>query len=58
VGGVSAAANVISMGVWRERRAWAEAAAYLNARGLAAAVPPELVPYLRSCGLTVWERAA
>jgi hypothetical protein len=53
-----AAARVISMWVWRERRAWAEAAAHLNARGLPAAVPPELVPYLRALGLEVWERAA
>jgi hypothetical protein len=56
VGRVSAV--VISLGAWRERRAWAAAVAYLNARGLAAAVPPELAPYLRSCGLTVWERAS
>ena len=49
---------VISMSAWRQRRAWAEAAAYLNARGLPAAVPPELAPYLRSCGLAVWERAS
>jgi hypothetical protein len=49
---------VISMSAWRQRRAWAAAAAYLNARGLPAAAPPELVPWLRSCGLVVWERAA
>ena len=54
----AAEAGVISLGAWRERRAWAEAAAHLNARGLPAAVPPELAPYLRSRGLTVWERAS
>jgi hypothetical protein len=56
--GCRAALNVISMSAWRERRAWAAAVAHLNACGLAAAVPPELVPYLRSCGLEVWERAS
>lgn len=54
----AAAAGVISLGAWRERRAWAAAAEYLNGQGMAAAVPPELAPWLRARGLVVWERAA
>jgi hypothetical protein len=54
----AAEAGVISLGAWRERRAWAEAAEHLNEQGLAAAVPPELAPWLRSLGLEVWECAA
>jgi hypothetical protein len=58
MGAVGMRAPVISLRARRERRAWAEAAAHLNARGLPAAVPPELVPWLRALGLVVWERAA
>ena len=39
---------------WRERAAWAAAAAHLNAAGYAAAVPVDIVPYLRRRGLAVW----
>jgi hypothetical protein len=39
---------------WRERSAWAAAAAHLNAAGYAAAVPVNIVPYLRRRGLAVW----
>jgi hypothetical protein len=38
----------------RELRAWALAVRYLNACGLAAAVPARLVGPLRRRGLTVW----
>src|SRR6516225_4139358 len=38
----------------RELRAWRRAAEHLNAHGVAAAVPPELVDVLRRRGLAVW----
>jgi hypothetical protein len=38
----------------RELRAWRQAAEHLNAHGLAAAVPPELVAPLQRRGLVVW----
>jgi hypothetical protein len=44
----------------RELRAWQRAAEHLNARGLSACVPCELLAALRRRGLAVWcqERAA
>jgi hypothetical protein len=38
----------------RELQAWQHAVEHLNAHGLAAAVPPELVDPLRRRGLVVW----
>lgn len=46
--------QVTDMYVWRERRAWRQAAEFLNERGLAACVPCELVAWLRRRGLIVW----
>lgn len=39
---------------WRRLRAWRRTAAYLNALGYPAIVPPELVTPLRRAGLAVW----
>ena len=52
--------SVADLAVWRERRSWAAAAAWLNREGLAACVPCELLTVLRRLGLVVWcqERAA
>jgi len=47
----------VDLRVWRDRDSWLTTAAHLNAAGLAAAVPPELVPYLRRRGLIVWPRS-
>ena len=41
----------------RELRAWADAAAWLNYQGLAAAVPGHLADRLRGRGLVVWAAA-
>lgn len=38
----------------RELRSWAATAAWLNQCGYAAAVPPNLVGYLRRRGFVVW----
>jgi hypothetical protein len=45
---------VVRLAVWRERRAWAAAAAHLNSEGYPAAVPRELINYLSGLGLAVW----
>jgi hypothetical protein len=45
---------VVSLAPARRRRAWRLAAEHLNARGLAACVPPEHVAYLERHGLEVW----
>jgi hypothetical protein len=47
-------AQAVDLASWRERAAWAAAAAHLNAAGYAAAVPEDVVPYLRRRGLAVW----
>jgi hypothetical protein len=49
---------VADLAVWRDRDSWLAAAEYLSERGLPAALPAELVPLARRCGLRVWERAA
>lgn len=46
--------TVVSLDVARDRRAWRRAAEHLNARGLAACVPPEHVADLEARGLEVW----
>ena len=53
-------ADVVRLDAWRSRSAWEKAARHLNASGLAAAVPAELVRHLESRGLVVWaaERSA
>jgi hypothetical protein len=47
-------ARTVDISAWRERAAWSAAAAHLNAAGLAAAVPPSLVGYMRRRGFVVW----
>lgn len=44
----------VDLAIWRERAAWMAAATHLNRAGCAAAVPPDLVSYLRRRGLIVW----
>jgi len=50
-------APAVDLSAWRDRDSWLAAAAHLNAAGLAAAVPADLVPYLRRRGLAVWPRS-
>jgi hypothetical protein len=48
-------ASVVDLAAYRELRQWADAAAWLNSRGYAAAVPASLVSPLRRRGLWVWQ---
>jgi hypothetical protein len=47
-------ADVVRLDPWRSRSAWECTARHLNAEGMAAAVPAELVRYLERRGLLVW----
>jgi hypothetical protein len=48
----------MSLADWRQRSAWLAAAEHLNAYGMAAAVPEDLVWSLRRRGCDVWARQA
>ena len=54
----SEVALVADLAEYRALRSWADAAAHLNSRGFAAAVPAPLVPRLRKRGLVVWAAAS
>lgn len=51
-------APVVELAAHREMHSWVAAVEYLNARGLAAAVPASLVPFMHRRGVAVWPVAA